>query len=145
MGRPCCDMVCSTHKSRLGGIGAGGLLEGEERSMESAWNNYQKWIKTGAMKAAVRIKSEGEGHGYIIEWMIKPNPCLEVSPGKFWSPDLDIVKMGLNIAIGDLDEKEKGEGNFANFHHENWWAGQKDMRTWLKQWGTLVVMPDANP
>ena len=34
--------------------------------------------------------------------------------------------MGLNIALGDLDEKEKGAGNFGNFHHEDWWAGVKD-------------------
>jgi SSS family solute:Na+ symporter len=45
--------------------------------------------------------------------------------------------MGLNIALGDLDRKETGAGNFGNFHHEDWWAGVKDERTQLRQWGTL--------
>jgi hypothetical protein len=37
--------------------------------------------------------------------------------------------MGLNIALGDLDEKERGAGNFGHFHHEDWFAGEKDVRT----------------
>jgi SSS family solute:Na+ symporter len=47
--------------------------------------------------------------------------------------------MGLNIALGDLDRKETGAGNFGNFHHEDWWAGAKDVRTQLRQWGTLWI------
>ncbi len=35
---------------------------------------------------------------------------------------------------------EKGEGNFANFHHEDWFAGEKNTRTQRKQWGTLWMM-----
>ena len=49
--------------------------------------------------------------------------------------------MGLNIAVGDLDEKPKGEGNFGNFHHEDWFAGEKNKRTNVRQWGTLRLMP----
>ncbi|MBT4498881.1 MAG: hypothetical protein HOC74_14225 [Gemmatimonadetes bacterium] len=136
------QMVCSTHKSRLGGLGVGGLMEGEQRSMKSAWDNYQKWIRDGSMQAAVRLKdAKKEGKGFVIEWLVKPDPCLEVAPGKFWNPEMGPVKMGLNIAASDIDEKERGADNFGNFHHEDWWAGEKDKRTWLKQWGTMVVMP----
>jgi len=131
------QMVASTHKSRLGGIGVGGLLEGEERSMLSAWNNYQSWIKNKDMEVKIHIKPER--NGYTIEWRIKPEPCLEISSGIFWSPDMPLTKMGLNIAVSDLDSPEDGENNWGQFHHENWWAGEKDKRTWLKQWGTMML------
>ena len=53
--------------------------------------------------------------------------------------------MGLNIAVGDLDEKEKGIGNFGNFHHEDWWSGAKDKRTQLRHWGTLWMRSGKRP
>jgi SSS family solute:Na+ symporter len=132
------QMVCNLTKSRLGGIGPGGLLEGEPRSSDEAWNTYQKWILQGAQAAMARPKREG--HGYVIEWAIRFDPCLEIAPGKFYSADMDDTPMGLNIALGDLDEPEKGEGNFANFHHEDWFAGEKNTRTQRNQWGTLWMM-----
>ncbi len=49
------------------------------------------------------------------------------------------------IALGDLDEKEKGAGNFGNFHHENWWSGHPRNRTRLNPWGTLVLMLGPRP
>jgi hypothetical protein len=52
---------------------------------------------------------------------------------------------GLNIALGDLDEKEKGNGNFGHFHHEDWFAGAKDVRTQLRQWGTLWIRTSPKP
>lgn len=133
------QMVCNLTKSRLGGIGAGGLLEGEPRAKEYAWNHYQQWIKSGAMQAVAKRKPEGKG--YIIEWSIAFNPCLEVAPGQFFKPGGKEMVMGLNIAVGDLDEKARGEGNFGNFHHEDWFAGEKDKRTHVRQWGTLRLMP----
>ncbi|AGH44457.1 hypothetical protein C427_2348 [Paraglaciecola psychrophila 170] len=133
------QMVASTHKSRLGGIGVAGLLEGEERSMLSAWNTYQKWIINKDMEVKVHMKSDEQGSGYTMEWRIRPEACLEISPGVFWSPGIAVTKMGLNIAVTDLDFPEDGKGNWANFHHENWWSGEKDKRTWLKQWGTMIL------
>lgn len=133
------QMVCNVTKSRLGGIGVGGLLEGEPRSKATAWDNYQHWIRTGAMEAAVKVKPDGKG--YVIEWAVSFDPCLEIRPGAFFKPTDHQVRMGLNIAVGDLDEKEKGEGNFGNFHHEDWWSGERNKRTHLRQWGTLVMMP----
>jgi len=131
------QMVCNLTKSRKGGVGTGGLLEGEPRRLESAWNNYQKWILSGAQEAVAKPKPGG--HGYIIEWAINFDPCLEVEPGKFYSTAMGDRKMGLNIALGDLDEKERGTGNFGHFHHEDWFAGEKNLRTHLKQLGTLWI------
>ena len=135
------QMVCNLTKSRLGGIGKGGLLEGEPRSDQKAWDTYRKWITTGAQQAVAKGKPGGKG--YIIEWAVNFNPCLEVEPGKFYSTALGDRKMGLNIALGDLDEKAAGEGNFGNFHHEDWFAGQKDLRTNVRQWGTLWIIAGA--
>lgn len=137
------QMVCNLTKSRVGGIGVGGLLEGEPRSSAGAWETYQRWIKTGAMTAAAKVKPDKGG--YIIEWAVSFDPCLEVKPGVFFKPGDREVRMGLNIAVGDLDEKSKGEGNFGNFHHEDWLAGEKNKRTNLRQWGTLVLMPRGSP
>lgn len=129
------QMVCNLTKSRKGGVGVGGLLEGEPRSRESAWNTYQKWILSGAQEAVAKRKPEG--HGYIIEWAVNFDPCLEVEPGKFYTPAMGDRKVGLNIALGDIDEKERGEGNFAHFHHEDWFAGGPKTRTNLRDFGTL--------
>ena len=137
------QMVCNLTKSRLGGIGVGGLLEGERRSDPHAWKTYGAWIGSGAMRAVARPKESGKG--FVVEWEMEANPCLEIEPGRFWSPDLGIVRMGFNMTVQDLDEKARGEGNFGNFNHEDWWAGEKDKRTWKKQWGTLIVHPGPKP
>ncbi len=133
------QMVCNLTKSRRGGVGVGGLLEGEPRSRPEAWQTYQDWIATGAMTAAAQPKPSGKG--YVIEWSIAFCPCLEVAPGRFFRPGNQEVIMGLNLAIGDLDEPAKGTGNFGNFHHEDWFAGEKNKRTNLRQWGQLRLMP----
>lgn len=133
------QMVCNLTKSRLGGVGTGGLLEGEPRSHAKAWETYQRWIQNGAMEAAAKVLPGGKG--YIIEWAVSFDPCLEIAPGKYFSPGDSEVKMGLNIAVGDLDEKAKGAGNFGSFHHEDWFAGERNKRTNLRQWGTLRLMP----
>jgi SSS family solute:Na+ symporter len=135
------QMVCNLTKSRKGGIGTGGLLEGEPRSDPNAWSTYQRWIETGAQQCVARPNPEGKG--YIIEWGISFDPCIEVEAGKYYSSALGNRAMGLNIAVGDVDEKERGNGNFANFHHEDWWAGAKDVRTQLRHWGTLWMMTET--
>lgn len=131
------QMVCNLTKSRLGGVGVGGLLEGEPRVKPAAWETYKRWIETGAMQAAVKAGTRS----YVIEWRVRFDPCLEVAPGSFWNPGMGERRVGLNIALGDLDEQEKGKGNFGNFHHEDWWSGHPRNRTWLNQWGTLILMP----
>jgi acetyl esterase/lipase len=137
------QMVCNLTKSRKGGVGMGGLLEGEPRRIEAAWNTYQKWILNGAQEAVAKPKPGGKG--YIIEWAVNFDPCLEVSPGKFYSTSMGDRAMGLNIALGDLDEKERGAGNFGHFHHEDWFSGAKNTRTQLRQWGTLWIRTSRMP
>jgi SSS family solute:Na+ symporter len=133
------QMVCNVTKSRLGGVGRGGLLEGEPRRAPRAWNTYRRWIDAGAQTCAVKTRK----NGYTLEWSIAFDPCVEVEPGVFWSPKLGDRTVGLNIALGDLDTKERGAGNFGNFHHEDWWAGAKDVRTQLRQFGTLRLHATA--
>ena len=133
------QMVCNLTKSRLGGIGKGGLLEGEPRSNPEAWDTYQRWIHSGAQQAVAKRSNKG----YIIEWAVKFNPCLEVEPGKFYSTKLGDREMGLNIAVGDLDTPESGQGNFGNFHHEEWFSGDPQKRTELREWGTLRIHAKA--
>jgi SSS family solute:Na+ symporter len=135
------QMVCNLTKSRKGGVGKGGLLEGEPRKDINAWNTYRSWIDSGAQQCEAKRTSGG----YVMEWSAAFNPCLEVEPGRFYTPSMGDRKVGLNIALGDLDEKEKGAGNFGNFHHEDWWAGARDVRTQLKQWGTLAIRTGKKP
>jgi acetyl esterase/lipase len=137
------QMVCNLTKSRKGGVGVGGLREGEPRKSEAAWNTYQKWILSGAQEAVARPKPGGKG--YIIEWAVNFDPCLEISPGQFYSTSLGDRAMGLNIALGDLDEKERGAGNFGHFRHEDWFSGAKNTRTELRQWGTLWIRTSKMP
>jgi SSS family solute:Na+ symporter len=134
------QMVANLTKSRKGGVGSGGLLEGEPRSNPRAWETYRRWILENAQRVVAKPKPGGKG--YVMEWAVSFNPCLEVEPGIFYSTALGDRAMGLNIALGDLDEKEKGAGNFGNFHHEDWFAGAKDVRTQLRHWGTLWIRTD---
>ena len=48
------QMVCNLTKSRLHGVGVGGLLEGEPRSSREAWETYRKWILSGAQEAVAK-------------------------------------------------------------------------------------------
>lgn len=137
------QMVCNLTKSRQGGVGKGGLLEGEPRSKQEAWDTYQRWIISGAQQAVAKVKPGG--HGYVIEWAAKFDPCLEVEPGRFYSTAMGDRPVGLNIALGDLDEPEKGAGNFANFHHEDWFAGTPRGRTRLREFGTLWIRTGKPP
>lgn len=135
------QMVANLTKSRLGGIGHGGLLEGEPRSKPEAWTTYRKWIESGAMRAVAKPLPGGKA--YAIEWAVRFNPCLEIAPGVFYSTSMGDRPAGLNIAVGDLDTPEAGAGNFGNFHHEEWFAGARNVRTQLRHWGTLWIRTSA--
>lgn len=76
----------------------------------------------------------------IVKGAVNFDSCLEIAAGRFFTPGDKEVRMGLNFALGDLDPKERGVGNFGNFHHEDWLAGEKNKRTNLRQWGTLRLM-----
>jgi SSS family solute:Na+ symporter len=131
------QMVCNLTKSRAGGVGVGGILEGEPRSELKAWENYQKWIQDGAQRCVAKQKPEGKG--YILEWAIRFNPCVEVAPGSCYSPKAGPAEMRIKLVLGDLDRKEDGVGNRYNFRHEQWYApgGEPGAR---RGWGYLEVM-----
>jgi SSS family solute:Na+ symporter len=135
------QMVCNLTKSQMHNTRVGGMLAGEPRKSADAWNTYVGWIEHGDQTCAVKARKGG----YVLEWRIAFNPCVEVEPGVFYSPQMGDKPMGLNIALGDLDDKEKGVGNFGNFHHEDWWAGAKDKRTELRHWGTLWIRSSRRP
>ena len=133
------QMVCNLTKSRLGGIGTGGLLEGEERSNPVAWENYQRWILAGDMTAVAKLFPDGGG--YVVEWMIRPQNTLHLADGQPWNP-AETARMGFNIAVQDLDQKFKGQGNPLSIHREEWWAGVRNLNTAPRQWGTLIIHPE---
>ena len=135
------QMVCNLTKSQMNGTRAGGILAGEPRKSADAWNTYVRWIEHGDQTCAVAPRKGG----YVLEWRIAFNPCVEVAPGVFYSPEMGDKAIGLNIALGDLDRKDAGKGNFGNFHHEDWWAGVKDKRTELRHWGTLWIRSSKRP
>jgi len=131
------QMVCNLTKSRAGGVGAGGILEGEPRSRAAAWETYRKWIEDGAQQCAARPKPGGKG--YVIEWAIRFDPCVETSPGVFYSPELGPATVRIKVVLGDMDRPEDGAANPYLFHHEQWFApgASPDGR---RAWGYLRIM-----
>lgn len=135
------QFCCSTNKSVLGGLGAGGLSSGLPLN-EEVWNRYEGWIRNGDMEAAVRLKDKDEGRGYVFEWRINPNPCMMIDDTTYVDLSKE-TKVGFNIELQDLDEKEKGEGNFSNMHHIDYWAKvASNRKTDLKSFGTLIIKPE---
>lgn len=138
------QMVCNLTKSRGGGVGAGGILEGEPRAREEAWILYQRWLRDGVMKCAAARKPGDDG--YVLEWAIRFNPCLELAPARYYSPADGEVEVALKIALGDLDTKERGSGNRFHFHHEQWFPPARDAGEGpasggrQRPWGRLRLM-----
>ena len=106
------NLVCNSHKSRLGQLDYGGLVEGYPRDNNS-FNTYKNWIQNGDHEAKVRIKAPPELKGYVMEWKVKSNPCLQVGPGTFWKPSPRQDTMRINFEMEDVDRKQEGNG-FAN-------------------------------
>jgi solute:Na+ symporter, SSS family len=131
------QMVCNLTKSRRGGIGVGGTMEGEPRSVLSAWETYSEWIRQGVQICVAKPKPEGGG--WILEWAVRFNPCVEVAPGKFYSPSSGKAEMRIKLVLGDMDRQEDGKGNRYYFHHEQWYGPGGDP-TERRPWGYLHVM-----
>jgi len=146
------QMVVNSHKSRLGGIGVGGLLEGEPRSSQTAWTNYQSWIYSRAMRAAVTVSPAGtSGKGmWTAEVAIDFDPMLQLAPGIFWNTSWPATSMGINIAIGDTDLIGNGDPTFG-LRHEMWLSGNAtcgapgNCHCLLYQFGELLLQPTAKP
>jgi SSS family solute:Na+ symporter len=139
----CSQLIFNLTKSRLGGVDVGGLIEHGPNLPDSVVKNYNQWITSCAVQTVGAIKPDHKG--YVVEWKIRFNPCIEIEPGVYWTAEWGMKKIGFNISIGDLDEKERGAGNFGNFNHEHWWAGKKEKKTAYKLWGTLALFPGPKP
>ena len=138
------QMVMNLQKSRLGGIGVGGLMEGEPRSSPSAWANYQSWIKQKKMQGAAKVSVLKEGENvYVMEWKIDFE-LMQIVPGKPYSADMPDTTMGLNLALGDVDTPANGDANFG-IRHEMWPCGDKAGRTNLCQFCTFVMKHGPKP
>ena len=88
------QMVMNLQKSRLGGVGVGGLMEGEPRSSLSAWNSYQSWIKSGKMKGAANVSLLREGSNtWVAEWEIDFS-LMQIEPGKPYDSTMPDTAMG---------------------------------------------------
>jgi len=136
------QVICSTLKSTLGGFGHGGLIEGVPYS-EYAWGNYRNWIEKGFMKAVVRLKSKEEGRGYVAEWRISPNPCLQIDKERFVDLNKE-TRVGINFEFQDLDEKEKGYPGLAHFRHVDYLSKADGFnKNFFKSYATLLITPEA--
>ena len=136
------NLICNTQKSRLGQLDSGGLIEGYPR-ITSAWNKYKSWIENGDMVAKVRLKEPPESRGYIIEWKINANPCLEMTAGTFWQPSIKTDTMRFNIEPEDVDRKEEGLG-WANMAHVIQYSGRKSYpKAYISNWAMLLIHPNT--
>lgn len=110
------QMVMNLQKSRLGGLGVGGLMEGEPRSNLTAWNNYQSWIKQKKMEGAAKISVQAPGHNvWVAEWKIGFE-LMQIAPGRPYSSDMPDTTMGLNVALGDVDTQAVGNADYGIRH-----------------------------
>ena len=142
------QMVLNAAKSRLGGLGVGGLLEGEPRSSDAAWANYGAWIRSGAMRAATRSAPGGAPYGgsaWVAEWAIDFDPCIEIAPKTFYAPDgVTQTVVGLNIALGDVDEPATSDPTYG-LRHEMWLSGSTcawtNCHTLMNEFSQLVLEP----
>jgi SSS family solute:Na+ symporter len=142
------QMVINAFKSRLGGLGMGGLLEGEPRSSAAAWSTYQDWILRREMEAAVTWRGgAGGGSQYSWEWRVAFG-CLEVQPGVFYHADLPTTAVGFNIALGDSDRAGDGDHTYG-LRHEMWLSGTTcnatNCHTLMNEFATLFLEPGPKP
>ena len=147
------QIVVNAHKSRLGGTGVGGLLEGEPRSSDTAWANYQAWIYSRAARAAVlrapRGSAPGIGAAWSVELAFDFDPLLPLPGGGFYNGSAPVT-LGLNVALGDADAVSAGDPVYG-LRHEMWWAGVAacpeggNCHTLRRLFGDLVLEPGARP
>ena len=138
------QMVLNLEKSRLGGLGVGGLMEGEPRSSLSAWNNYQSWIESGKMQGAAKVAVQKKGANvWVAEWRIAFE-LMEIKPGQPYSADMPDTHMSLNLALGDVDTPAEGNPDYG-IRHEQWPCGTPGGRTNLCEFCTFIMHKGPKP
>ncbi len=149
------QLVCNLGKSRLGGIGVGGVLEGEPRSSNFAWDNYQRFIETRMIQGATQYRLGAAPYGgsyYALEWAIHFS-LIELSPGVFYnSSSMGATPVGLNIAIGDVDWPSSPVINPGyGINHEMWLSGSHNTsigysnHTDISAFSILILEPGPKP
>ena len=141
------QLVVNRWKSARGGLGVGGLLQGEPRSSPAAWETYSRWIAARAVDAAVTSEPGAGPNGASVwswEWRIDFDPCLELAPGVFYHAGMPTTAVGINVALGDTDLEAQGDATYG-LRHEMWVAGhtcpQTNCHTLMSEFATLLLEP----
>lgn len=150
------QMVCNSGKSRLGGVGVGGLLEGEPRSSNYAWHNYQAWILSGAMRCATSYHPGAAAYGGSVlsrEWAVAFS-LIQLPSGQSYSAGMPATPVGFQIAIGDVDTPADGNATIFGIRHEMWLSGSHasgsgpgsgNNHTDISSFATLILEPGPMP
>ncbi len=144
------QLVINAEKSRLGGLGVGGLLEGEPRTSITAWDNYQDWIYGRDTEAAVNVHVGGGANGgssWSLEVAFAFNPLIPVGPNSWWNTSQPALSTLFNFALGDVDAQAT-EGPYG-LRHEEWFSspppsGNLDP-TQFGSFAQLIIEPSAAP
>ena len=137
------QIVINAAKSRLGGIGVGGLLEGEPRSSVTAWDNYGEWIYSHAAEAATSIQLNVGANGgstWTTEVGFNFFPFLATGPSTWWDTTQPAYTAKFNIALGDTDAEETA-GPFG-LRHEMWYSQDSSYVPYEQgSFADLILMP----
>ena len=133
---------------------------------------YESWIMSGLMDCRTRQKTAEEGPpgcetsvclrrrdfvalcstylsltasaaSDVMEWKISFE-LLEMAPGRPYSASDAETAVGINIGIGDVDQRTDASG-CCGFHHQQWLSGGQGRETHPSEFGTLLLMPTAMP
>jgi SSS family solute:Na+ symporter len=136
------QLVVNVAKSRLGGLGVGGILEGEPRSSDTAWANYQDWIYSRAAEAAV-ASAPGAARGAASHWSAEV--ALDLATVVGWDAAAPLAAR-FNIAIGDADTEAESAYTIYGLRHEMWFAGNASGTPYyLSSFAPLLLEPGLPP
>lgn len=139
------QLVVNAQKSRLSGIGIGGFIEGEPRSSDTAWINYEQWEYSRAVEAGVAVFPGGPVRG--SHWSAVAAFDLVTLVG--WRADSGVAQtIRFNFALGDTDEEGTGDPVYG-LRHEMWWSVGDNATAhppyFLSSFAPLVLEPGRRP
>lgn len=125
------QLVVNSGKSRLGGVGVAGLLEGEPRSSATAWDTYSDWIFSRAAQAGARAAPGANGSAWAAE------VAFDLDLLAHWDGRAPLT-VAFNIALQDTDLEATG-GDYG-LRHEMWYAGSEAVPpTTLESFAPLIL------